>query len=180
MATRPSRGRRARFSFRAIIRGWPFYYETTPVFRYEVLLRTIPNSIGFYTQTMGNWAVNPNAFEPRKVDCDGISLFREDFVTREYLASVSGHPCGVRVARVSARKCTELHLSLKPSPNASQPAGHVVIPEMSFVMETPQTPQTKALKRKIKDLAQALAQIASKNEVYVPPGLPDPIPRPRS
>jgi hypothetical protein len=45
---------------------------------------------------------------------------------------------------------------------------------MPFVKKTP---QTKEQKRKIQDLAQQLAQIASKNDIYVPPGLPDPIVR---
>jgi hypothetical protein len=172
LATRRSRGRRARFSLRAVARGWPWYYETTAVFPNEILLRTVPNSIGYYSQSMGIWAVNPTAFEPRTVDVDGISLYREDFVTKKYLASVSGYPTGVRVASVTAKDCTNLHLSLQPSPDPKGPSGHLVIPEMAFVKKTP---QTKDLKRKIQDLAQKLAQIASKNEIYTPPGLVNPL-----
>jgi hypothetical protein len=56
---------------------------------------------------MGNWAINPLAFEPAKDDVDGISLFRADFVTREYLASVNSHTKGVRVARVIAHYASE-------------------------------------------------------------------------
>lgn len=172
MATRPARGRRARFSLRAIIRGWPWYYETDPVFPNEVLLRTVPNSIGYYTKAMGRWAINPNAFEPAKDDTDGISLFREDFVTKERLARLSKHANGVRVACLTAKECTGLHLSLNPAPDPDEPAGHTLIPEMPFVKKTP---QTKDLKRKIQDLAQNLAQIASKNEVYTLKGMPGPI-----
>ncbi len=177
MATSQGRGRRARFSLRNIIRGWPWYYETAPVCPDEVLLRTVPNSIGFYTQTMEHWAINPNAFEPAQDDVDGISLFREDFITSEDLASISTHHNGVRVARVIAKECTDLHLSLNPDPDDSQPPGHTVIPEMPFVRKGP---HNKAQRQNIKDLAQKLAQVASKNEIYTPRGLPDPVTRPRS
>jgi len=172
VATRPSHGRRARISLRAIIRGWPWYYETAKVVRNEVLLRTVPNGIFYYTKTMGNWAINPSAFEPAKDDVDGISLFREDFVTPKDLASVNPHPNGVRVARVFARQFGSLNLSVKPSPDASGPPGHAIVPELHFVRKTP---QTKDLKRKMLDLAQKLAQFASKNKIYTPQGMSDPI-----
>lgn len=120
---------------------------------------------------MGNWAINPLAFEPAKDDVDGISLFREDFVTKEYLASVNTHPKGVRVARLIASDCIGLHLSLNPSPDPTVPPGHAVIPDMPFLKRTP---QTKLQIQEIKDSAQKLAQIASKNRIYAPPGLADP------
>ncbi len=177
MATRPSRGRRACFSLRAIIRGWPCYYETTPVFPNEVLLRTVPNSIGYYTKTMGNWAINPNAFEPAKDDVDGISLFREDFVSKEDLARMNTHSKGVHVARVIASECISLSLSLNPEPDPDGPPGHTVIPEMPFVKTGP---QNKTQRQNIKDFAQKLAQIASKNKLYTPPTMSNPIPKPMS
>lgn len=166
------RGRRARFCLRTIIRGWPWYYEARPVSRNEVLLRTVPNSVGYYTPGLGNWALNSLAFEPRQVDVDGISLFREDFVTRQHLASKSGHACGVRVARVTAKECAGLNLSVTPSPNSKQPPGHVVIPEMPFVKG--KTQQHKEQRQEIKDLAHLLAQFANQRKVYVPPALPSP------
>jgi len=178
VATRQSRGRRARFTLRTIIRGWPYYYETTPVFPNEVLLRTVPNILHYCSQNMGNWIINPNAFTPAPDDVDGISLFREDFVTKEYLASVNQHPSRARVARVVAKECTDLQLSLKPAPDPNEPPGHTLIPEMPFLGK--KTAHNKAQKQNIKDLAQKLAQIASKNEVYTPPGMSNPIPRPRS
>ena len=177
MATRPNRGRRARFTLRTIIRGWPWYYETAPVFPNEVLLRTVPNSIGYYSKVMGNWTIDPNAFQPAKDDDDGISLFREDFVTAEDLASLSTHAKGVRVARVLARECTSLYLSLKPAPDPPMPPGHTVIPEMIYLKRTA---QTNIQVQNIKDFAQKLAQIASKNDIYTPPGMPDPVTRPRT
>jgi hypothetical protein len=176
VATRPSRGRRARFGLRAIIRGWPWYYETTEVFDGEILLRTVPNTIGYCNQAMENWVINPLAFEPARDDSEGISLFRADFVTRKYLARINRHPMGVRVGQVRVRDCMALNLTLKPTPDASQPAGHVVIPEMPFL---PKSAATKVQKQHIRDLAQKLAQIASKNKIYVPTGLPRTVPRAR-
>ena len=174
MATRPSRGRRARFSLRAIIRGWPFYYETDPVSPNEILLRTVPNSVGYYTESMGNWAINPEAFRPLKDDTDGISLFREDFVTRRRLASLNRHANGVRVARLAAEECVALQLSLNPAPDLSEPPGHVLVPEMAFVKRTA---QTKLQVQRIKDLAQKLAQAATKNGIYSQKGMPNPVVR---
>jgi hypothetical protein len=177
VATRATHGRRARFTLRNIIRGWPFYYETAPVFPNEVLLRTVPNTIGYYTpDSMGKWIVSSLAFEPRSDDVDGISLFREDFVTKEQLARLSGHPHGVRVARVTVKECGSLHLSVNPSPDADEPPGHVVIPEMPFLQKAP---QNKAQKQKIKALAQELALIAGQKKVYTPPGLPNPVTNPK-
>jgi hypothetical protein len=126
---------------------------------------------------MGYWTIDPNAFQPAKDDDDGISLFREDFVTAEDLAMLSLHPKGVRVARVLASECTNLHLSLNPAPHPHEPAGHTLIPEMTFVKRTA---QTNIQVQNIKDLAQKLAQIASKNEIYTPPGMPDPVARSKS
>ena len=80
MATRQSRGRRARFTLRTIIRGWPYYYETTPVFPNEVLLRTVPNILHYCSQNMGNWIINPNAFTPAPDDVDGIARAIEELL----------------------------------------------------------------------------------------------------
>lgn len=177
MATRPSRGRRARFSLRAIIHGWPWYYESTAVYPHEFLLRTVPNSVGYYTGSAPNWLVNPTAFEPAPDDLDGISLFREDFVTKEHLARVNKHPLGARVARIKAKECMTLHLSLKPAPDDKQPPGHVIVPEMPYLTRSQ---QNNPLRKKIRDLAQQLAQLASQREVYTPPGLPNPVSRSRA
>jgi hypothetical protein len=173
VATRPSRGRRARFSLRAIIRGWPWWYcETSRVWPSEILLRTVPNSIGYYTPPIANWEINSVAFEPTKKDWDGISLFRADFVSEEHLAKVNPL-AGVRVARLKARDFGALKLSIQPKPDIHLP-GHVVIPEMPFIAKTP-TPENFVARSRVKDAAQKLAQIASKNKIYTPPGTPDPV-----
>jgi hypothetical protein len=122
---------------------------------------------------MGDWVINPLAFEPARDDSDGISLFGADFVTRKYLAKINRHPMGVRVGQVRVRDCIGLNLTIRPTPDPSQPAGHAVIPEMPFL---PKSAATKVPKQHIRDLAQKLAQIASKSEIYVPKGLPRTVP----
>jgi hypothetical protein len=92
-------------------------------------------------------------------------------VTAQFLASASRHQAGVRVVRVTAKECTNLNLYPKPSPDPDQPPGHLVIPEMLYLKDNA---KNKLQRQIIKDRAQQLAQIASKNVVYVPAGMPEP------
>lgn len=170
METSASPGRRARLRFRTLVRGWPWYYEFTPIFPGEVLLRAIPNVLGYFKESMGNWAVDPYAFVPRKQDIDGISLFREDFATPKEIVISNRHAAGVRIARVTVLQLSELGLNVECDPDQSQPAGHVIVPGLKFVAKPP-----KEEKRRIADLSQKLAQFASSNGVYCPPGLPNPV-----
>jgi hypothetical protein len=126
---------------------------------------------------MGAWNVNALAFQPLNDDIDGISLFREDFVTKEHLASVNPYPSGVRVARIIAREFVRLNLSLLPSPDYNGPPGHTVVPEMRHLEKKP---ETKIPKQKIKDCMQKLAQISTRNGVYTPHGLANPVARPKT
>ena len=174
METSAGPGRRARLRFRTLVRGWPWYYETTPIFPCEVLLRAVPNVLGYFKESMGNWSVNPYAFVPRKVDTDGISFFREDFTTPSEVVKANRHWASVRVARITMKQLRELELDVQPAPDAdkTQPSGHVIVPGMRFV-EKPL--QSQAERRRMADLSQKLAQMASQNGVYCPPGLPDPL-----
>src|SRR5271155_905404 len=123
VATSNSRGRRARFSLRTIAKGWPWYHEATSVHSDEVLLRAIPNAPGYFSEEMGSWKVNPYNFAPRKSDSDGLSFFREDFVTAHELAKKNSYVSGVRVGRITVQQLAELGLNAEPSPDATQPAG---------------------------------------------------------
>lgn len=169
MATSNSRGRRARLSLRTILRGWPWYYETTSVHSDEILLRAIPNAPGYFSEEMGSWKVNPYNFVPRKSDTDGLSFFREDFVTAHELVKKNSYVSGVRVGRITVQQLAELGLSAEAFPDAMQPAGHVVVPGLRFVEKHL---QSKEEKQKLKDLQQRLAQFATKNYIYTPRGLP--------
>lgn len=167
-----ARCRRARLTLRTIIRGWPWWYdETTPVFPREILLRAVPNVLGYFHESMGNWSVDPYAFQPRKFDTDGISFFRLDFSTPEQVANACQHPSHARVARITVQQLRGLGLAVECAPDTQELAGHVIVPDMKFVARPP-----KDAKRRIADLTQKLAQFASRNKVYAPRGLPDPVP----
>jgi hypothetical protein len=169
--TSANRGRRARLRLRTLVRGWPWYYETSPIFPREIILRAIPNTGGYFKESMGNWAVDPYAFEPNKRrDSDGMSFFRADFTTPEELANANRHPARARVAQITILQLRELGLDVELDPDQSQPAGHVIVPGMQFVAN-----RSKEERRRVADLSQKLARFASTNGVYSPSGLPDPV-----
>jgi hypothetical protein len=168
VATSKSRGRRARFRLRTIAKGWPWYYESAPVRKDEILLRAIPNAPGYFSEEMGNWKVNLDTFRPRKRDTDGLSFFREDFTTPQELAEKNQYASGIRVARITVRQLQELGLTAKPCPDEGQAAGHTVVPEMRYVEGNP---GSREQRRRIKDIAQRLAQFATSNGIYSPPSL---------
>lgn len=168
------RGRRARFRLRTLAR-WPWYYETTPVYPDEILLRAVPNNPSYIDPSMGAWTVDPYAFSPRKIDVDGISLFREDFTSPERLARWNRHRDGVHVARLAASLLLELELEIVPKPEDNLPPGHVVIPKLKYLEKNAKTEEEreryKKEKRRLDDISQRLAQVANANPIYTPPGL---------
>jgi hypothetical protein len=171
--TSASPGRRARLRLCTLVRGWPRYYETTPIFPREVLLRAIPNAPGYFKASIGKWAVDPYAFQPnKKRDVDGMSFFREDFTTPKEVANTNRHPARARVAKITVRQLRSLGLDVQCDPDEGQLAGHAIVPGMQFVANLP-----KEEKRRIADLSLKLAEFASANGVYSPPALPDPVPQ---
>ena len=170
--TSDSRGRRARLRLRTLAR-WLTYYETAPVSRDETLLRAIPNTLDHLAEDMGNWKIAPYAFKPNKTrDIDGMSFFREDFSTPKHVAKTNRHELGARVARITAQQLEDLALTVTPDPIDDEPAGHAIVPGMRFVEKRL---LSKEEQRRIKDLSQRLAQFASNNPIYSPPGLPTPV-----
>jgi hypothetical protein len=121
---------------------------------------------------MGAWAVAPSAFTPRKVDTDGLSVFREDFVTKESLAEKNPHPAKARVSSIFVVQLRGLELEVKPDPIKEFPSGHSLLPEVKY-SDNP----TDAERQKIKDNSQKLAQLATENGLYSPPGMPAPRPQ---
>lgn len=122
---------------------------------------------------MGKWAVSPGAFKPHpKRDIDGMAFFREDFTSPQDIVKASAHPASVRVARVTVRQLRELGLDAEVDPDKDELPGHVVVRGMRFVDKSL---QTDADRQKTKDRSLRLAQFATKNGVYCPPGLPDPL-----
>jgi hypothetical protein len=171
LAAEADRGRRARLRLRTLVRGWPWYYETTAVFRNESLFRSIPNTPDYFKNDMGAWAVAPFAFKPHaERDRDGMSFFREDFVKSQAVADASRHPQKARVARITVVQLSELELDVKADPDASELPGHTIVPDMQYRKN-----QLDEERQRTKDRSQKLAQFATKNGVYSPPGLPDPV-----
>lgn len=146
-----NRGRRARVCLGSLTRWppWPFHFETDPVIPREILLRTIPNSKGYYTPEAG---IQRFSFEPRQVDDDGISLYRLNFLTAEKLASDNTHAKGIWVAAIPAQAFFECGLTIQPT--LSTLPGHVSVPELNH----PRWSQaSKADKITLKNWAVALA-----------------------
>lgn len=114
---------------------------------------------------MGIWAVTPYAFEPhKKRDLDGMSFFREDFVTPRQVAEACKHPDGALVARIKVGRLRKLGLTVQPSPDPNELAGHVIVPGLKHEQQ-----RIAAEKRRIADLSRQLAELASKGIAYSPP-----------
>lgn len=120
---------------------------------------------------MGAWAITPLAFKPSpKRDQDGMSFFREDFVTSQAVADASRHPQKARTTRITVVQLSQLELEVKADPDAKELPGHAIVPEMRYRKN-----QSDQERQRTKDRSQRLAQFATKNGVYSPSGLPDPI-----
>jgi hypothetical protein len=168
----PSGFRRSRLICRTIIRGWP--REDSAIHPSETLLRAIPNTSDYFRADMGSWAVAPYAFTPnKKRDVDGMSFFREDFTTCRGVAEANRHPAKARTARITMPQLDELELEARPEPDTTELPGHSLVPDMRFVEKKTQSDQQR---QRTKDRSQKLAQFATRNGVYTPTGLPDPVP----
>jgi hypothetical protein len=168
VATSTNRGRRARLRLRTLIR-WFWYFENSPVSPDEVLLRAVPNMPGYIDRKLGKWTVDPYSFEPnKKRDIDGMSFFREDFVTRKEVSRRNRHPAGAHVIRVNARVFEKFNLQIEATPIETEPAGHVIVPGLQYI---DRKQLTKDQKHRREDISQKLAQAASANPIYSPPGV---------
>jgi hypothetical protein len=170
-----NRGRRARLRCRTLAR-WLWYFEGSEVSPDETLLRAIPNTPDFYDNKMGEWQVDPYAFKPNKNrDTDGMSFYREDFATPQKVAEDCGHRAGARVARITVKQLADLGLTeIIPDPHKEKdrPAGHVYVPGMRFIEKKDLSAEAR---REREGKTVRLAEHATKNGVYSPPDIPDPV-----
>jgi hypothetical protein len=147
----PRRGRRCRLRLRLITR-WFRYHESDPVGSSEWILRVIPAA--YYDRSLP-LPITPQGFQPHKDrDADGLSFFREDFVSPGRLAQSNDNPKGCCVARIRVSYLLALGLSVSPSPDPDEQAGHVTVRELGY-------PAYKAAKNTAKDLHDKLARAAS-------------------
>ena len=99
--------------------------------------------------------VMPVAFQPdRERDVDGLSFFREDFVSPIRLAAANENARGCCVTRLRVKDLHDLGLSVLPTPHPDEQAGHVIVPEMSYGTY-------KNSKKQVKDIQDKLARKAS-------------------
>jgi hypothetical protein len=105
------------------------------------------------------------AFEPKDEDHDGLSFYREHFVTAEKIAYSGRRPGEYYIAQFSVGflRGPAYRFTIDPAPIADkkQPRGHCVIPEMSIE-------QLLLNEAKSKSLQNRLAKLASDNIVYIP------------
>lgn len=138
--------------------------ESDPVSADEYVYRRIP--IAFCDLSLPE-PIQYVAFRPRDDDTDGISLYREAFVTAEQ-AGVGPNPKGYYVSRLKVADILALKDKLKlddltvcPTKGQGDLSGHVSIPQL--------TPGTKN-QAKMKELMLELAKLAGKDIIRHPRG----------
>ena len=124
----------------------------------ENVLRRVPGQWINLTLSM---PVSRLAFQASRRDTDGLSVFRENFISAEQLATVREHPEGYFVDALNVGKINELNLTVLSDHQPEQLPGHSIIPELSY-------PNCKAHRQKAKEVQVKLAKLASKQIVYSP------------
>ena len=137
--------------------------ENDPIEDGEVLLRAVPNDGNRYQADHARGPILRLAFQPAPNDQNGISLFREAFVSPADVAAALPKAGDYYVARLLTADIRGLQLSLVPDPRSDQPPGHCLIPEL--------TPATHDAKRPwAKEVEGKLAELANRNIVHSPGG----------
>ena len=113
---------------------------------------------------MTTWTVSPYAFKPhKKRDPDGLSFFREDFVSCSDVAIACKHPDGARVVRLKVAAILALGLRVDAAPDPQELAGHVILPNMNAGAAS-----AKSTKNGIDRLTVELARLATRESIYTP------------
>lgn len=132
--------------------------QQDPISPDEYVLRRIPKDKNRYDPSL-NEPVQRIAFEPSKWDIDGISVFRERFVSATDLAKAGTNNNGYCVARLSVSNLFALGLTIVPDPRDDQPPGHALIPELSIS-------EMKQNKTKCKETQRELSKLAGRNIIF--------------
>jgi hypothetical protein len=99
------------------------------------------------------------AFKPTESDVDGISVYREKYVSPAEVAAGGRTPEVYYVARLAVRALNALNLTVVPTPGDQK--GHAVIPELNRSFY-------ESEKQRSKKLQFQLAQLASQAIVHRP------------
>jgi hypothetical protein len=134
--------------------------EHQPVDETEFVYRRIHR---VYYQADLPLPIQPAAFRPTPNDTTGISVFRARLVQpAATLANVdAGKQNEYYVARLAVRALRNLGLTVVPDPVPNGPAGHAIIPELSWQ-------SYQADKRRLKQVQLELARLASADIVHKP------------
>ena len=98
---------------------------------YEQLLRRIPNNPSFIDLTLRD-PVQRAAFRPTNEDVDGISVYREMFISAEEIILVGTSRYGYFVARLPVEEILEEGLTIIPDPQTGGLPGHSLIPDIKI------------------------------------------------
>jgi hypothetical protein len=137
-----------RFVYR-LARGVPFLSESDPLTPNEWLLRRIPNNADYY-KPAEPVPIQRVAFEPNKQDVDGLSFFREMFISPRELGLKTGRKPPYIVARVRLKDIEANNIKIHAAPDSEQPAGHAVAPEITYAARK----ATKEAQRQLRDCAK--------------------------
>ena len=127
-----------RFFYR-LVRGFLFRTECDPIDPKEWLLRRTPSD---YYNSSSDVPFTRVAFRPHRYDVDGISLFREMFVSPKDI-SATGRSAPYTVARIRALSINDAELKINATPDSRQPPGHSSIPKLSIDEMKSNKPQSK-------------------------------------
>ncbi len=143
-----------RFIYR-LVRGVPFRSERDAVGGAEWLLRRVPSGNAQYYDPSLQTPLHRIAFKPNAGDVDGISFFREMFISPRSLG-YEGRKPPYYVVRLRSRQVAAIGLRFLPRPDPDQPPGHLVLPDLCFKGK-----QSAAEKEATSRLQVALRDIAS-------------------
>jgi hypothetical protein len=135
-----------------------------PITPDEYVLRRILNKFDRYDPSLAI-PVQRYAFAPNEKDRDGLSVFRELFVTPEGVARTGPNSAGYYVARLAVSELLKLGLTVVPDPLEDAPPGHAMVPELSFAA-------VRNAKTTSKEIQFQLAMLASTAIVYEPGKFP--------
>lgn len=135
--------------------------ESDPILPDEFILRRIPN-LPDYINLALPMPVARGAFGPSSEDSDGLSIYREKFVSAQEVAEAGNNAAGYYVVRLRAQDILNLGLNLLSDPKAGQLPGHTLIPELSIGAK-------KADRKKYKELTLNLAKLSSSNNIVYSP-----------
>ena len=102
--------------------------------------------------------IQRGAFVPNEKDTGGISVFRALFVTPEELDASGRDPGNYYIAKFKVSTLETLGLSVAADPQADQPSGHCLIPELSLEMYKDEKKRSKEIQLELMRIAEIVLQ----------------------